>query len=327
MKSPIFIFSLPRSGSTLLQRILMSHKDISSVAEPWLLLPFVYTIKSQGIVTDYQHNVAFEAFNDFIDNLPSKEKDYFDALKNFANTLYEKNCNNNEIYFLDKTPRYYFIIPEIAKIFPDAKFIFLFRNPVHVMSSIIQTWGDGHLNHLYNYEKDLGCGPKALSKGYELLKEKAIAIQYEKYVSNPQKSIKNICEYLEIEYDDSMLKNFNDQNTKGCMGDPTGVREYSHISTASLNKWKTTFNTPFRKKLIYKYIETIDADTLMTQGYSKKEILTEIEQLHVIQSNSMRDRIDYLFSRLMQHINTVNYMKLSAKLESIYSKFLKVFKL
>ena len=40
MKSPIFLFSLPRSGSTLLQRVLMSHKDIASVAEPWLMLPF-----------------------------------------------------------------------------------------------------------------------------------------------------------------------------------------------------------------------------------------------------------------------------------------------
>jgi len=41
MKSPIFILSLLRAGSTLLQRILMGHKDIASVTEPWFLLPFV----------------------------------------------------------------------------------------------------------------------------------------------------------------------------------------------------------------------------------------------------------------------------------------------
>ena len=327
MRSPIFIFSLPRSGSTLLQRILMSHKDIASVSEPWFLLPFVYTTKRQGIATDYQHNVAFEAFEDFVNNLPNKENTYYDALKNFASELYAQQCKNGEMYFLDKTPRYYFIIPEIARIFPDAKFIFLFRNPIHVMSSIIQTWGKGHLSHLYNHEKDLNFGPKALSDGYELLKEKAIAIQYEQYVSHPEKSFKYICEYLEIEYDDKMLQNFINQNTKGRMGDPTGIKEYSSITTSSFYKWKNTFNTPFRKKLIYNYIETISSDTLRAHGYSKKEILREIENMITVKQNRLRDELDCFFVFLMKKINLANHMKLIYKLETVYRKLLRMLKL
>ena len=53
MQAPIFVFSLPRSGSTLLQRVLMSHNDISSVAEPWILLPQIYSLKKEGTLSEY----------------------------------------------------------------------------------------------------------------------------------------------------------------------------------------------------------------------------------------------------------------------------------
>jgi len=34
-----FLISLPRAGSTLLQRLLMAHSGIASCGEPWLALP------------------------------------------------------------------------------------------------------------------------------------------------------------------------------------------------------------------------------------------------------------------------------------------------
>lgn len=300
MKSPIFLFSLPRSGSTLLQRVLMSHKDIASVAEPWLLLPFGYAYKKEGVLTEYAHNVSYAAFEDFIDNLPNKEDDYYDALGSFANTLYEKQCPNNEKYFLDKTPRYYHIIPQIAKAFPDAKFVFLFRNPIHVMSSMIQTWCDGRLNKMYSFERDLNYGPEALSQGYELLKDKAYAIRYEEYVQDPKRYTQKLCEYLEIEFDENMLSSFASQNTKGRMGDPTGVKEYKSVDTKSLEKWKSTFDTDFRKRYIAKYINSIDKNVFQIQGYDKQKILNDIGKLEVKNKMFIQDRVDLLYSNLVR---------------------------
>ena len=302
MKSPIFLFSLPRSGSTLVQRILMSHNDIASVAEPWLMLPFVYAYKKEGILSEYSHATSYAAFEDFIFNLPFKEADYYNALGDFASTLYEKQCTNNEIYFLDKTPRYYHIIQQIAQVFPDAKFIFLFRNPVHVMSSMIQTWCDGRFHKMYNYERDLYYGPKALSSGYELLKEKSYAIQYEKFVQEPEKYTKEICEYLEIEFDETILKSFAKQRTKGRMGDPTGVKQYKSVDTKSLEKWKITFNTRFRKYYIRKYIEEMDDGVLQIQGYRKQEILNEINNLKGKNTIPIQDILDLLYSKIVQVI-------------------------
>lgn len=300
MKSPIFLFSLPRSGSTLLQKVLMSHQNIASVAEPWIMLPFSYANKEEGVLTEYAHHVSSRAFEDFICNLPNKENDYYEALGIFAKSLYEKQCLNDETYFLDKTPRYYNIIPEILKSFPDAKFIFLFRNPLHIMSSMMQTWCGGKFKGMYNYERDINYGLEALSAGYELLKDKSYALQYENYVKSPQKSTKEICEYLEIEFDESMISSFSSQDTKGRLGDPTGVKEYKSVDKASLEKWRNTFNTVFRKRYIKKYIESIDKSLLDIQGYNKQSILEDIERLNVKNRISIQDRLDLIYNDLVR---------------------------
>ena len=294
------MFSLPRSGSTLLQRVLMSHKEIASVAEPWLMLPFCYAFKKEGVLTEYAHNVSYKAFNDFINNLPNKDIDYYGALRAFANVLYEKQCLNDEKFFLDKTPRYYNIIPQISKAFPDAKFIFLFRNPVHVMSSIIETWGNGRLKEMYNYERDLNYGPQALTNGYKLLKHKSYALNYEDYVKKPNMFNKGLCKYLNIDFDENMLSHFTNQNTKGRMGDSTGVKEYKNIDIKSLEKWKNTFNTNYRKNYVKKYIKSIEESVLKDQGYSKENILLNIENLEIENKKNMSDRFDLTYSNFVQ---------------------------
>ena len=70
--NPIFLFSLPRSGSTLLQRLLGGHPDIMTVSEPWLLLPLCYALKAEGLLSEYNNGWATKAINDFIMEFPNK---------------------------------------------------------------------------------------------------------------------------------------------------------------------------------------------------------------------------------------------------------------
>ena len=151
MKSPIFLFSIPRSGSTLLQRMLAGHPEISTVSEPWILLPLVYSQKQTGQLSNYSHRNSQLGINDVINQLPQKERDYNLAIRSMSDHIYEKLCLNNEKYFLDKTPRYHLIAQEIISIYPDAKFIFLFRNPLDVYASVMTTWGDN------SFKKNVCC--------------------------------------------------------------------------------------------------------------------------------------------------------------------------
>lgn len=276
---PVFLISLVRSGSTLLQRLLMSHSQISSMAEPWFLLPLVYSGKKKGLVAEYDHSIAHGALEDLIKNLPNKSDDYYKFLGGFAKNIYGSISSKNAIYFLDKTPRYYLIIPEIVKMFPEAKFIFLFRNPIHIYSSILTTWNNNSFKNSQFLNFDLGFGPRLISSGYEMFKERAYALKYKELVNDPTKYLNEICNFLNIEYEEDMIKNFNLQDLKGRSVDPTGTYSYTNVSSSTLVKWKKVFNTKYRKKIITNYINDLDTKTLKIQGYSKKKLLEDIHSL------------------------------------------------
>ncbi|MDC0956437.1 sulfotransferase [Flavobacteriaceae bacterium] len=294
MQAPIFVFSLPRSGSTLLQRVLMSHNDITSVAEPWILLPQIYSLKKEGTLSEYSSLTAYSAAKDFINNLPQKENDYNASLKKFVSDLYEKQCRNNERYFLDKTPRYYLIIDEIVNLFPEAKFIFLFRNPVHVYASVVTTWGNNRFNKIRSSYDDIVLGSKLLSEGYLKHKDKSLSVNYENFVTDFETELKRITDYLDLEFSESMLHNFQTQDTKGSLGDPTGINKYASISSQSINNWKGVFNSGLRKRFALILLNKIDSKDLETQGYSKPQITKEIRSLKIkINFRFFRDSIDY----------------------------------
>lgn len=304
MKSPIFVFSLPRAGSTLLQRVLMSHKNICSLSEPWLLLPQVYAIRQQGSLSEYSNATAYTGITDFIDNLPNGRKDYLTSLSSFLTELYEKQCGEDEIYFLDKTPRYYLIIDEIVEMFPNAKFIFLFRNPIQVMASIVNTWGKGRFNKLLSNYYDITDGIPYLSNAYLKYKSQSHFLNYEDFVKEPHKELKKVFDYLELSFNEEILNEFSRQNTKGNLGDPTGVVMYSKISTAGLNNWKSTFNSVLRKQIAIRLLNKLNANNLEVQGYNKKKIISEIKGLDNKKNKIfLKDSFDYLTSHLIRKYN------------------------
>ncbi|MCH4552109.1 sulfotransferase family protein [Aestuariibaculum lutulentum] len=289
MTNPIFVFSLPRSGSTLLQRVLMTHPDICSVAEPWILLPFLYSRKKKGVLAEFSQLGSKKAIDDFINNLPNKDEDYNKELGCFIKKLYEMQCSNGEVYFLDKTPRYHLIIPEIVELFPKAKFIFLFRNPIHVMTSIMETWCDGGFYGLFSYKIDLNRGVPNLANGYLKIKDKALAISYEELIQDSENTTKIICKYLDLNFDPNMLENFSRQKTKGRMGDPIGVKRYSKIEKDSLQKWKRVLNNRYRINVMKKYIISLNNEDLIIHGYDKNLLLEELAKLKPKRIISVKD--------------------------------------
>jgi len=262
---------------------------VTSLAEPWFLLPFVYSHGHHSMISEYAHQGAMKATNDFINNLPNKEKDFNESLSVFASGLYEKQCTNGEVYFVDKTPRYHLIIQEISELFPDAKFIFLFRNPLHIISSIMETFCDGGFYGLFRYNIDITQGVGNLAKGYKLLETRAFALDYEDLVTDPKKALKGVCDYLELDFEPEMLQKFSKQDTKGKMGDPTGTKLYKSIQKTSLDKWKNTFNNRYRKKIVKKYIEDLSEKDLSTIGFDKEAVLEELNTASVTKPFKLKD--------------------------------------
>ena len=277
MIKPIFVLSLPRSGSTLVQRVLAGHPQIATTAEPWLLLPHAYAMRDRGIAADYTQPMAARAIREFADGLPGGADDYWSALRAFALRLYEGAAGPDATHFLDKTPRYHFITPELFRMFPDAKVVFLWRNPLSVVASVVQTWSKGAWN-VDRWQGDLqGVAP--LVAAYEEHREGSLAVNYEALVAEPDIAWPRIFEYLELPFHPELLSSFSDVRPQGSMGDPTGVHRYTELSTEPVEKWKSTLGRPWRKHWCHGYLDWIGDQRLATMGYDAERLRRDLDAL------------------------------------------------
>lgn len=298
MSEPIFLFSPPRSGSTLLQRILSAQSDIASVAEPWLLLPLLYSIREDGVFAEYSHLQARSALMDFLKELPQGRNTYLQAVNKATSFLYAQAARNGERYFLDKTPRYALIANEILEAFPSAKVIFLWRNPLAIAASMVQTWGEGKWN-LFRFNIDLYEGVARLVEGFQSNAGRSLSVQYESLLLHPERELARISEYLTLDISVDVLRNFSSVTYGGKMGDPTGTKQYTAIASEPLGKWKAVICNPLRKNWCRRYLLWLGESRLNAMGYSLSVLLSELEKIKVENSRILGDIGQIVYGSLL----------------------------
>lgn len=276
--TPLFLLSLPRSGSTLAQRILAAHEPIATVSEPWILLPYLYTLREHGIYAEYNHRLLVQAVEDFCAVLPGGRDDYVAEIRRFALRLYGKAAPDGTRYFLDKTPRYHLVSDEIATAFPDGKYLFLWRNPLAVVASIIETWAGGKWN-LYRFKVDLFDGIENLVRTYERHKDKVHAVRYEALITEPEEAWSGVFRYLDLPFDRSALNLFGDVELVGRWGDRSGTQRYTEVSADPLQRWRQTLNNPVRKAWCRRYLRWIGRDRLAVMGYDLDGLIADLDSL------------------------------------------------
>ena len=272
---PIFIISLPRSGSTLLQRILASHENISTASEPSFLLPLVYSIRKSGIYTEYAHSVTVSGLEDLFKLIPNEIYGYYKVLRNAAYELYTSVSEEKTRYFVDKTPRYHFILQDLIRMFPDDKFIFLCRNPISVLASISQTFGNGKWR-MYAFEKDLFEGLPNIIDIYKKNINRFCSVNYENIIKKPEEELKKVFEYLEIDFDKNIINTFYNNKLNGRLGDKN-ISLYSSLSDKPIIKWKNVICNPYRKRWCKKYLNFIGQQRLQTIGYDINSLMSDLD--------------------------------------------------
>jgi hypothetical protein len=264
----IFLISQPRAGSTMMQRILGSHPDIHTTSEPWIMLHPIYALKQSGIETEYSSDLSLKASNAFISQLPGGMLEYNELLRGFYSKLYQRIIETSgKSYFLDKTPRYYFIIKELHQLYPEAKFIFLFRNPLAVLASIISEWTKRDWYRLSDYKFDLIDAPGYLLDGLAALKSSGISLSYEKFLSKPERSLKELSTSLNVKYYPEIINYGNAPDAKWNFGDQHTVNEKKRPDVFHSDKWKDILNDPQVWRIMDGYLKFIGKDRFEKMGY------------------------------------------------------------
>ena len=299
MNTPLYILSLPRSGSTLLQKVLALHPEIETASEPWILLPLLYALRRSGAVAEYSHGNAVRGIEDFLGDIGGTDR-YLADIGALVRSMYEDKACSRSAYFLDKTPRYYLIADDIAKMYPDAKFLVLFRNPLAVVSSMANTWQGGRWQ-LRNWLDDLTKGPRCLVSFAENHPSHCFCVNYEHFVANPESSLKQIMYFLNLNMDSIQMDTFSSVNLKGAMGDPTGQTKYNNISKTSMNQWKNAFQSPLRRLWARRYLAHLGDPMLETMGYNADIIGSDLPA-SISMKQVLFDCIDMPYSTLIHRV-------------------------
>ena len=261
--------------------MLSTSEKISTASEPWILLPFLYTLKLDGAISEYWHHIMVKAVKEFYGGFPRQKDDYLSEIKKFIMNLYAKRTDANSLYFLDKTPRYHLVCEEIIELFPDSKFIFLWRNPLAVVASMINSWTKGNWKITY-FKVDLYKGISNLVDTFKKYEKTVYALQYENLLKNPTFELCKICDYLDIEYCEEMKNSFASVKLDGQMGDKLGVEKYNRINLSSIDSWPNTYNNSYRRFWARQYLKWIGKERLSILGFKNDELL---QMLYTMQGN------------------------------------------
>lgn len=291
--SPIFLLSLPRSGSTLLQRIIATHRDVATASEPWVLLPLLGVFDPTVSRSKYGHDLLATAVQDFLQTLRNGADDYCAAVRAFADTLYVSAANGRS-HFLDKTPRYHLIARHLVRCFPEAKFVLMWRNPLSVAGSLIHSYGDVWRPHRIHV--DLCDGLQELLAVAKDYPDSMMVLRYEDLVEDSESAVSKIFSYLELDRPEDALDCFAKTKLEGNLGDRTGLAAYSRLSAEPLHKWQRTLAGPVRRNWALRYLDWIGEENLSFMGYDYGELKGQLSQLPSPWKGVPSDLVRFIYS-------------------------------
>lgn len=280
----LFVIGAPRSGTTMLERILSSHSMIQGGPEPHLLTPLAHLgLWDKVDKAPYDHVLAAESQKLFVDQLPNKEQDYWDACRAYCDVLYGRylEAKGNKPICLDKTPAYGLILPFMQKVFPDGKYVVLTRHPMAMFSSFANSFFDGDYQVAQNYNPLLNRYVPALAKFIRQQETPLVHVRYEDLVKDPETWFSKICEYIGIPFEAEAIeygKQGEEDRPKG-LGDPIGVQQHTRPSTASVKKWvQELAGDPKKLKLMKEVVAQLDPADLATLGYPLEKLWKPLEE-------------------------------------------------
>lgn len=224
--SPIFIVGQPRTGTTLVERIISSHSQVRSAGE---LRHFSISIRR---LADYRKPERYSA--DLLRRAASLDgadlgRLYFDA---------SRIMRGNSPRFVDKMPLNFQYIPLILSALPRAKIIHLVRNPMDAcFSSFKHLFADAYL-HSYKQGEMARHHARYLhlmATWRQRFPGRFYDVAYEDITRELEPNARALIEYLELPWEDTCLR-FHDQDTAVATASAVQVREPVH--TRSVARWK-----------------------------------------------------------------------------------------
>jgi len=192
--TPVFIAGMPRSGTTLVEQIIASHPDASSVGERGLIerLPEGYPAGTLGLTPERMKELANQALAE----LTSR--------------------GNGTARVVEKTPFNFLYLGLIQILFPNARIIHCGRDPMDLgLSCYAQNFIADHpwSTDLGDIGRFIKAEAKLMKHWNTVLSTPVLHVQYENLIIDQEGETRRIIEHMGLEWNDSCLSFHNNDQT------------------------------------------------------------------------------------------------------------------
>lgn len=206
IRKNLFIIGVGRSGTSLIQSILASHSKIAVSPETGFVRGTVLHWEKNQNKTNQEYlqttpkfsRIPAGVFEESVMTYPTDLDFYISYLSRYLRS-------QNKELIGDKDPRLVEFITATAELFPKAKFIHIVRDPRDVLLSKKKAaWSKGKPSwyHIFANYIQIKLGEH---QGNELPPEKYLTVIYEKLLDEPENTVKQICDFLNVSFEGDML--------------------------------------------------------------------------------------------------------------------------
>jgi len=237
---PIFIVGMPRTGTTLVERILTSHSDVGALGElkdfPLLMTAMVR-----------ERLAASPSGEDDID--ASLRIDFRELGRRYIQSA--RQLAGGARYFVDKLPYNFLYCGYILAALPRAKIIHLRRDPLDTCYAVYKTLFFNAYSYSYDLQElaDYYVGYRAhMDHWHHVLPGRILDVTYEELVRDPESQARRVFDWCGLPWQASVL-DFHAQQRPSMTASAMQVRK--PIYTHSVGAWRRNESAlaPVRERL------------------------------------------------------------------------------
>ena len=226
-KNPLFVLGLPRTGTTLLERILGGHPEVTLCGE---LNDFRMQLKWS---TDH-HSLGF-LDNICVDRI--NDVDYAELGSRYLDHVAWRAPATN--HFSDKNPGNFMLAGLLLKALPQARIVHLRRNPMDSCFSNMKELFAAN-SHPYSYSfEDLAAHYRNYSRlmahWHDIAPGRILDVSYEDLVSAPDTQARRVMDYCGLSYDAAQIRV---ESNAAPVSTASSAQVRQPIHTRNIGGWK-----------------------------------------------------------------------------------------
>lgn len=226
VEQPVFILAAPRSGSTLLFETLRHCQALWSLGD-----------EGHGVIERHRE-LSPRPFSSDSNRLTEADlttalaqqlrQDFLAALVDHRGQALPRS-GNGTVRMLEKTPKNILRVPFFLSLYPDARFIYLYRDPLENVSSIMDGWRSGRFTTYLDKTTPHGTWSFLLPPGWEQVRERPLveiasyqwtachrhalrdlgrlddsrwcAVNFSRFLANPEAEVQRLCDFMAVPMD------------------------------------------------------------------------------------------------------------------------------